>query len=186
MQLPRDKDAILLELLVVRCKRGEAQAFNQLIRQWEGRLFYYVRRLVASEEDTWDVLQQTWMKLFKGIRSLNDPHRLPTWLYQIARRTALSHWRGQYRAEAPPEESSDVAELTAPEEDFHFEDAEQVHLALSRVSLVHREVLTLFFLEDLSLEQMAEVMGIPPGTVKSRLFYARRALRAALEQEAGQ
>ncbi len=183
--MARDKQAILLELLVLRCKRGEKQAFDLLICQWEGRLLYYVRRLVATEEDAWDVLQQTWIKVLKGIKTLDDPQRLPTWLYQIARRTAASHWRGHYREQARLEDNADMAELAEAEEGWHFEDAEQVHRALSRVSLAHREVLTLRFMDDLSLEQMAEVLAVPLGTVKSRLCYAKRALRAILEHEEG-
>lgn len=183
--LPRHKQAILLELLVLRCKKGDKSAFDEFVRQWEGRLGYYVRRLVATEEDAWDVLQQTWMKVFKGIRSLNDPQRLPTWLYQIARCTATSHWRSHYRNQARIEENIDLAEFAAPDDRHGFEDAERVHLALGRVSLAHREVLTLYFLEDLSLEQMAEVLDIPLGTVKSRLSYAKRALRDILEREGG-
>jgi hypothetical protein len=60
----------LLELLVLRCKRGDRAAFDEMVRQWEGRLFYYVRRLVAAEEDAWDVLQQTWINVFRDIKSL--------------------------------------------------------------------------------------------------------------------
>ena len=79
-----------------------------------------------------------------------------------------------------------MADLTEAEEGWHFEDAEQVHGALSRVSLAHREVLTLHFIDDLTLEQMAEVLAVPLGTVKSRLCYAKRALRAILEREEGE
>jgi RNA polymerase sigma-70 factor, ECF subfamily len=183
--LPRDKQTILLELLVLRCKRGEKQALNDLIRQFEGRLLYFVRRLVATEEDAWDVLQQTWIKVLKGIRTLDDPQRLPAWLYQIARRTAVSHWRGHHRAHARADENVDLTDLAAADESLHFEDAEQVHHALDRISLAHREILTLCFLEDLALEQMAEVLAIPLGTVKSRLCYAKRALRAVLEGKEG-
>ena len=184
--MSRDKQVILLELLVLRCKQGDKSAFDELVRQWEGRLGYFVRRLVATEEDAWDVLQQTWMKVFKGIGSLNDPQRLPTWLYQIARCTAMSHWRSHHRDQARIEENADLAEFAAPEDAHRFEDAERVHLALGRVSLAHREVLTLYFLEDLSLEQMADVLDIPLGTVKSRLCYAKRALRDVLEREGGE
>jgi RNA polymerase sigma factor (sigma-70 family) len=183
--LPRDKQAILQELVILRCIRGERQAFDELIRQWEERLFYYIRRLVATEEDAWDVLQETWMKVFKGIKTLNAPERLPIWLYQIARCTASSHWRGHYREQARIEEHNDLTQRAAAEESDHFDDCEQVHLGLSRISLAHREVLTLHFLEDFSLEQMAEILDIPPGTAKSRLFYAKRALRAVLEQKEG-
>ncbi len=183
--MPRDKEAILQELLVLRCKRGENRAFEELIRLWEGRLLYYIRRLVATEEDAWDILQQTWMKVFKSIKTLNSPQRLSTWLYQIARNTALSHWRGRYRAEARMEIHGDAMEAEAPEASCRFDDAEQVHQALARVTLDHREVLTLFFLQDLTLDQIAEVLGIPSGTAKSRLFYAKRALRAVLERQEG-
>jgi RNA polymerase sigma-70 factor, ECF subfamily len=179
--LPRDKQTILQELLVLRCIRGDSRAFDELFRQWEERLFYYIRRLVANEADAWDVLQQTWIKVFKGIKTLNTPERLPIWLYQIARCTALSHWRGHYRQQSRLEENSNLTEIAATDDIDRFDGAEQVHLGLSRISLAHREVLTLHFLENFSLEEMAEILGIPPGTAKSRLFYAKRALRAVLE-----
>jgi RNA polymerase sigma-70 factor, ECF subfamily len=183
--LPRDKKAILQELLVLRLKRSERQAFAELVSQWEGRLFYYLRRLINKEEDAWDVLQQTWLKIFKGVKSLDAAENLPTWLYQVARFTAMSHWRSRYRTQAWMESSGNVEEIATDDENDRFEDAEQVHHALSLISLPHREVLTLFFLEDLSLEQMAEVLEIPPGTIKSRLHYAKRAIRNAIEQEEG-
>lgn len=182
-RLPRDPHAILQELLVLRCQRGDRGAFDELIRGWEARLFYYIRRLVPTEEDAWDVLQQTWMSVFKSIKTLNDPERLPVWLYQVARYRALSHWRGHYREQAAMEELGELAESTAADEIDRLDDAEQVHRGLSQISLAHREALTLHFLESFSLEQMAEVLGIPPGTVKSRLFHAKRALRAVLERK---
>ena len=181
--MTKDRQAILLELLVLRCQRGDKQALDELIRQWQERLLYFVRRLVATEEDAWDVLQQTWLILVRRIRSLDDPHRLPAWLYQIARRTAMSHWRGYYRGQARMEDNVDLAKLAGDDEDNPCDDVEEVHQALSRISLAHREVLTLYFLKDLSLQQMAEVLDIPLGTAKSRLCYAKRALRAVLEQE---
>lgn len=81
----RDRQIILQELLALRCKRGEREAFEELVRQWEQRLLYYVRRLVATEEDAWDVLQETWIRVYKGIPSLQSPEHLATWLYRVAR-----------------------------------------------------------------------------------------------------
>ena len=67
---------------------------------------------------------------------------------------------------------------------FEFDQAEQVHNALQRLSLPHREVLTLFFLEDLTIAEITDVVGAQPGTVKSRLYYAKQALRKILQEEA--
>jgi RNA polymerase sigma-70 factor (ECF subfamily) len=173
----------LQELLVLRCQRGERQAFDELFRLWQERLFYYIRRLVGSEEDAWDVLQQTWVRVLKGIKTLREPGRLPVWLYQLARSAAMSHWRGHYRDHSHREPECDLAELPAADTAFPPDDAEQVHRALGQVSVAHREVLTLHFLEGFPVDQMAEILGIPEGTVKSRLFHARRAFRAVLECE---
>lgn len=178
-----EKEAIYQELLVLRCRRREKDALEELIGNWERRLFYYVRRLVGNEEDAWDILQQTWLKVLRGIGRLREPRSLPTWLYRIARNTAMSHLRIEYSKRALFEGNGDVSGAEANADTFHFDDAEQVHYALSKLSLPHREVLTLHFLEDLSLEEIAQVVGIPPGTVKSRLYYAKRALRAVLERE---
>lgn len=183
--MARDKEAVRLELLALRCRRGDARAFEELVREWEGRLFYYVRRLVATEEDAWDVLQQTWIRVYRGVGSLQQPERLPVWLYQVARCAAISHRRGRRLADAHEEQFDDPPDPAGDDDLDLLDRCEQVHVGLGRLSPPHREVLTLFFLEDLSLEQIAEVLEIPPGTAKSRLHYARRALREVLEREEG-
>jgi RNA polymerase sigma factor (sigma-70 family) len=147
------------------------------------RLLYFIRRLVKNEQDAWDILQQTWLRVLPGIRALKDPQRLTPWLYQVARNTAFNHARLQAVYRAGLEEHAD-ADL--PDEDaavVEFDHAEEVHAALEQLSLPHREVLTLYFLEDLTIAEIAGVIGVQPGTVKSRLFYARRALRDILQKE---
>lgn len=121
--------------------------------------------------------------MLRGIRSLHDPQRLTPWLYQVARNTAFTHSRVQanYRA-ALVEHDDDYPDADDPA--FEFEQAEQVHRALEQLSLPHREVLTLYFLEDMPIAAIAEVVGTLPGTVKSRLHYAKQALRTILEKEA--
>lgn len=71
--MPRDREAVARELLAVRCRRGDRAALEELIRTWEGRLLYFIRRLVRDEADAWDVLQKTWVKVLAGIGSLEDP-----------------------------------------------------------------------------------------------------------------
>jgi RNA polymerase sigma factor (sigma-70 family) len=182
--LARDKEDVARELLALRCRRGDRAALEELIRAWEPRLLYFIRRLVRDEADAWDVLQETWMKVVRGISSLSDPRRLAPWLYRIARNTTLSHARSR----EPPHEALEnhpetLADDPAGAALLEFEDAEEVNRGLSSLSLPHREVLTLFFLEDMSVEEVATILDIPPGTVKSRLHYAKRALRKVITEE---
>jgi RNA polymerase sigma-70 factor (ECF subfamily) len=178
-----DSERIYNELLALRCRRGDTGALEELVRHWEKRLFYYIRRLVSDEEDAWDVLQETWLKVIRGIRGLRTPDRLPVWLYTIARNTAMTRLRGRY-ADRDAIEDAEIADMEADSEPFTFEDAALIHYALGRISLPHREALTLHFLEGMSVEEIADVLGVPAGTVKSRLHFAKRALRAVLEEEA--
>jgi RNA polymerase sigma-70 factor, ECF subfamily len=181
--LHRDQDAIYQELLALRCRRGDQAALEELVRTWEKRLHYFIRQLVSHEQDARDILQQTWLRVLRGIRSLKDPQSLTPWLYQIARNAAFSHARLQAAYRAGLEAHRDVDRAEEDQETFALDQAELVHHALQRLSLPHREVLTLFFLEDLTIAEIADVVGTQAGTVKSRLFYARQALRKILREE---
>lgn len=178
-----EKEKIYYELLVLRCRLGQKDALEELVRSWEKRLFYYIRRLVDSEQDAWKVLQETWVKVLRGIKRMREPQSLPAWLYSIARRTAISHLRAKYTKQALFESDDCTGKLEDHNRQLSFDNAEQVHYGLGQVSLPHREVLTLFFLQDLSTEEIAKVLKIPIGTVKSRLYYAKSALKAVLEKE---
>ena len=177
-----ESDRIRQELLVRRCQKGERRALEELVSAWERRLFFYVRRLVSDEQDAWDILQETWLKVFRGLGTLRDPASLPMWLYRVARNTAMGRLRKQYQDRALVEEVGSRIEA-GPEIEPTFVNAEQVRFHLGRLALPHREVLTLFFLDDLSIEEIAEVVQAPVGTVKSRLHYAKQALRRELEKE---
>jgi RNA polymerase sigma-70 factor (ECF subfamily) len=172
------------ELLVMRCQRRDLAAWNELVERWNDRLLYYLRRLIDHEHDARNVLQDVWLNVFRGIRALRSGDRLAPWLYTIARRTAMTHFRRDFsrREETSADEWGDVG-AEEPDEQVRLENAEFVHYGLSQLALPDREVLTLFFLEDLTIDEMAAVLGIPSGTVKSRLFKARRDLRRVLEKE---
>lgn len=178
------KQAIYEQILVIRCRGGDRAALEELIGLWERRLFYYIRRLVDQEADAWDVLQRTWVKVVRGIRSLRDPRSLRCWLYTLARNTAIDSHRARAHRELPWNGSEEK-----PERHCHgdpalsLENAEAVHHALAGLAPPHREVLTLYFLQDLTIDEIAQVIGVKVGTVKSRLHYARAALRQALQEE---
>ncbi|UCG59526.1 MAG: sigma-70 family RNA polymerase sigma factor [Phycisphaerales bacterium] len=173
-----------LYALVHRCQRGERAALEELFRQFQPRLRYYVRRLDTVGDHADDLLQEIWFKVVRQIGSLKDRKAFVAWLYTIARNEVY----GRARIKDPFVELTDerlekVAEDTEPA--FTDEDATRVHEALQRLKAHHREILTLSFLEDLSHRQIAEILGIRAGTVKSRVYYAKQSLRKELEKKNG-
>jgi RNA polymerase sigma factor (sigma-70 family) len=172
------------ELLVLQLRRGKTEAFADLVALWERRLFYYIRRLVPGEEDAWDVLQETWIKAHARLRQLRDSAAFPAWIYAVARNCAVSHLRSQERHELLREdERYQTAQDESVEVVFRADQAERIHLALARLPMPQREAATLFFLEGFSLIEIGAIARVSVGTVKSRLFYARKTLRAMLESE---
>ena len=178
-----EKEEIYCELLVLRCRQGQRAALEELVRTWERPLFYYIRRLIDDEDEARQVLQQSWVGVLQGLAALRQPRRLPAWLYRIARITAMTHLRKRYGEQTLRRDSDTPASVDVPDGQLDFDNAEQIHYGLARLTLIHREVLTLFFLQDLSLEEIASVLEVPVGTVKSRLHHGKRMLKAILVQE---
>jgi RNA polymerase sigma factor (sigma-70 family) len=184
--MSRTTDEIYVELLVVRCQRHDLDAWDELVRRYNDRLVYYIRQLVADEEQAASLVQDVWVGVLRNLRTLQQHDRLAPWLYTIARRVVMNHLRRRYASPSQPQEEPD--ETAAPDDcdgRTLFDNAELVHFGLSRIGWIEREVLTLFFLQDLSVAEVARVLNIPAGTVKSRLSRARRDLRLVLEQETG-
>ena len=166
--MPHDQQLLQCELLVIRCQRGDWSAFTSIVQMWERPLFYYLRRLASSEADTWDLLQETWLKVFRSLALLRVPRTLPAFLYRTARNTAVSRLRIKEREDK--EKLPFEKDLEGPADEIAaFDNAEQIHLALDQLPLAQREALTLFFLQDLSLGEMATLLDVPLGTVKSRI-----------------
>ena len=178
-----EKTLLNYELLVLRCRRGEKGALKELILKWERSLLYYLRRLVKNEQDAWDLLQETWIEVLKSLNSLKEPRCLPVWLYRVARNTAMRKLRADHFNKVTVDIDESISAFECHDESIRFENMEQVHHALCRVSLPLREVMTLNFLEDFSVKEIAVILDIPLGTVKSRLHNAKSALRAVLEKE---
>jgi len=166
------------EWLAIRCQLGEPDAFDDLVERWHGPLCAYARRVTASDDGANDAVQDVWLRIVRGIGRLRDPARLRPWIFGIARRVLMDRLRDKYAA---PLLVDIVDEHPAPEPDLE-RDADLVALAtaLDRLPLIEREVLALFYLEELTLEELSDVLAIPIGTEKSRLFRARKLLRERL------
>ncbi len=177
-----NKTTIYYELLAVRCQRRDRQALEELVRCFERRLLYYIRRLVDHEPDAWNILQETWLSVFESIGSLRQPRLLPVWLYAIARRRVMDYHRGRYADRLSFGDEMSLAETPDDRAPIDCDDVQRLHQALQQLSPAHREVLTLFFLEDMPLEAIAVIVNASVGTIKSRIFYAKQNLRILLEK----
>jgi RNA polymerase sigma-70 factor (ECF subfamily) len=170
------------ELLAVRCQLGEPAAFDRLVERWHEPLWRYIRRLTDGDETAADTVQDVWLRVLRAMPRLRDPARLRAWLFGIARRAVMDRVRQRYaEPEALAVDAVDEVDLAAPgPRDDLAEELGLMHEGLARLPLVEREVLVLFYLEELTLVQLAEVLDVPVGTVKSRLFRARQLLRRHL------
>jgi RNA polymerase sigma-70 factor (ECF subfamily) len=167
------------EWLALRCQAGEPGAFEDLIAVMERPLLYYAASLTGNVDSGLDVLQDVWIKVFRGIGKLKGPGSLRSWLYSITHGIAVDRIRrNTSRQRAEQVELEDFQEAEEPS--FADEDAAAIHQALSELGLRHREVLVLHFLEDLSIAEIADVVGCSIGTVKSRMHYAKRTMKAIL------
>ena len=171
---------------VIRAQLGDDEAFIRLADSYYPRLLHYVRRLVRDREAADDVLQEACVAAYRGLPRLKEPERLRPWLYGIARNQARNALRREDRARLDYVEDEVLEAVPADEEDaldLRAEQAAQVHRALDRISAPHAEVLILCCVNGLSYEEIAEVTKMKLGTVRSRLHYAKRALREAMEAD---
>lgn len=167
------------ELLAIRCQLGERSAFDELIERYADRLRGFVRRVACSDSEADDLVQDTWLRILRGLPGLREPARLRAWVFGIAHRVMIDRLRLRYAepAHAPIESLADEADLQAE----HLK-RDQVERGLAALAPAEREAVVLFYLEQLPLAEMAEVMAVPVGTVKSRLHRARARLRTVLDE----
>jgi RNA polymerase sigma-70 factor (ECF subfamily) len=175
-----DNDRVQFEWLALRCQSGDPEAFADLIAVMEKPLLYYATSLTGKQDAALDVLQDVWLKVVRGIRRLKYPGSLKPWLYAITHGVAVDRIRRNYRRDKAEQAQVDDA-LNIDEQSFDEEDATAIRDALSRLGVKHREVLVLHFLKDLSILEIANVIGCSEGTVKSRIHYAKRQMKQILE-----
>ncbi|HWX18400.1 MAG TPA: RNA polymerase sigma factor [Candidatus Binatia bacterium] len=181
---PEQKLGRLEEALwVSEAQAGDADAFVRLLNRHERPLLYYLRRLVPNADDALDLHQEVWLEAFRGLKSLQIPEAFRAWLYRIAHHKAARFVRNEIRQEQVTASLVDTwSEPAAADGDIAL-GAEALHKALEILPPHHREILVLHYLRDLSTHEVAAVLDCLPGTVKSRLYHARIALRNIVERK---
>lgn len=173
--------------VVRRVREGENQAFEILVLKYQERIFRLIRRLLGSREHVEDLAQEVFIRAYRSLGSFKGESSFYTWLYKIAVNTCRNHYRSLgRRPEGSVVNTADLIDTMeagseSPERGaFRAEFWDAVRSSLKELPLEQREAVVLCDLEGLSYEQMATVMDVPVGTVRSRVFRGRRLLQGLL------
>jgi RNA polymerase sigma-70 factor, ECF subfamily len=168
---------------------GEEEAFSQIVSRWERRIYNLAWRMLNNREDAQDVVQETFLSVFKSIRGLRAPGSFSTWLYQIT----LNHCRARRRSRNPNlslDHSEDPAEdkqillpvASAEKPRDRLETIDLIQKAMAGLSEEHRTAIILKEYVGLSLEEVSNVMECPLSTAKSRLYHGLREVQRNLRR----
>ncbi|MBI2816738.1 MAG: sigma-70 family RNA polymerase sigma factor [Acidobacteria bacterium] len=180
--------------LVKQARKGNVEAFNQLISRWEKRLYNYLLRLIRHREDSLDVCQEAFLKAYRSLSSLDDPEKFPQWLFRIARNLAFSHLRRETpleRAESWPEDDGEDAiphtrtstiPIGSARSMFALELEHTVAKALECLTPEQQEAIVLKVYHGFRFAEIAEILSCPVSTVKSRIYSGFSQLRELLSE----
>jgi len=173
--------------VIRRFLEGDEQAFTGIVRQWETRVYNFAWRYLGNREDAQDVVQETFLSVFKSARSLRDPDSFPSWLFRIALNHCRSHWRRQTAHVSlddplPGGLEGDTAGERAPAPQFRdpVVTMDLIRKALLGISEEHRAAIILKEYLGLNFEEMARVMDCPLSTAKSRLYHGLKGVQRNL------
>ncbi|MFN8372281.1 MAG: RNA polymerase sigma factor [Anaerolineae bacterium] len=181
--------------LLLKVKEGDEDAFQQLQTELEPQIRRFVRRLIGSSHAEDDIIQDTFIALYRNLERIEPIEKLRPYLYGIARNRCYTELRQTRRYESislddEPEIDFGEASITLaddatpPEEVTHWLMLHlEVQQAMKKLPEVQRQVLLMYSEENLSYQEIAEIMNTSVGTIKSRIFYAKRALRSLLRLE---
>ena len=190
------QEVALDRLLVDRFKNGDAAAFDEMVSRYWGRIYSMVNQLLRNPQDAEEVTQDAFIRAHRGLANFRGESAFSTWLYQIATNLARNRywywWRRRrdksVSLDMPVSADSDTtlaevipAEVETPDDiTVTREFVNRIGQGMDRLSSKHREILTLRNVKNLSYDEIAAILGISVGTVKSRIARARESLRSKL------
>ncbi len=173
------RDQIYDQLLVIRCQEADADALDELLIRWQQRLWRHAVRLTGDSEAAWDILQETMVAICRRITCLNEPAAFPAWAYRIATNQCRDFFRRKQRQDRLIEAYHEQPPRERPRDPVSVMD---LQAAVAQLTGPQQVLLSLRYEEGFSEAEIANVLGIQAGTVKSRLFTARQQLRSLLEE----
>jgi RNA polymerase sigma-70 factor (ECF subfamily) len=191
---PAQADVSELDL-VKRCQAGDTEAFDELVTRYRTRIFGMIYNMVHSEQDAWDLAQDSFVKAWRSIKRFRGHSSFYTWIYRIVMNVTID-WLRKKQVKGAGAEFDDAVELkeidpasrTVPKADaLPFETMERseirarIEKAIAQLSPEHRAVILMKEIEEMQYHEIAEALGCSIGTVMSRLFYARKKLQTLLK-----
>ena len=173
--MDRSVEQLVDEILVMDCQSGRVKAMEMLVSRWQKRLWQYAYRLTGNTEGAWDVTQESWLGIIKGLRKLSDPASFKAWAYRITTNKSIDWMR---KSKAAKQISIDDIQ------DYQQKEKEDtgVKELLQKIDIKKRAVISLYYFEELSVPEVSAALNIPKGTVKSRLAKARKELKTLYQK----
>ena len=173
------------ENIIARARRGDADAFEQLVVAYRDQVFRLALRMCGNEADADEVAQEAFLSAWKALPNFRGDSQFSTWLYQLTTHAAIDLMRREKRQIA----AEDITEVSAPDpgpspqqQAERSETRQAVRDAMGQLSPEYRQIVVLRFLEDLSYEEIGAALKLPSGTVKSRLNRAKSQLKDILSK----
>lgn len=180
--MERSSDQIFDELLIIRCQQKDREAIGLLWKRWQPRLLKWSFDFLKDQDQAYEVAQESWLSIFKGIHKLRDPALFRFWAYRIVQRRSADHIRTKQRERTINEALSNGAPEVSGMADQREDNIELMLSAIKALPELQQQMLRLFYLEKQPVKAIANMLELPEGTVKSRLFYARKELKNKLNE----
>jgi RNA polymerase sigma-70 factor (ECF subfamily) len=166
----RSIEQLVDEILVMDCQRGSVKAMEMLVCRWQKRLWKYAYNMTGDTEAAWDVTQESWLGIIKGVRKLHDPARFRSWAYRTVT-NKVNDWIRKKK-------KMNKVGLDEVQNHQHKDEKDAgLKELLEKMDMKKSVVLNLYYFEKLSVPEISIALRIPNGTVKSRLHNARRELK---------
>ncbi len=171
--------------LVLRAQSGDGEAFGELLKAVQSPLYRYILSLTREPALAEDILQEVFIRIHRKLSWLREPEVFQSWAYQIATREAFRHLKRERRWADQVRDEDALKLITAPAlpEEFESELIENLPRMVIKLSPASRAVIVLYYLHEKTLDETAAILGIPIGTVKSRLAYGLESLRRQFKKE---
>lgn len=175
------------EELILSMMAGSQSAFETIIHRYHAPLYYFLERRLRDENRAEDFVQETFIKLIRQLKKGNPPEKVKSWLFQVAINLCRDYWRSagyrseSYHLEQVPERPDQGPSVVTIFE--RLETRKEILSALQDLSEIQKEIVLLRFYQELKYQEIADVLDMPIGTVKSTLFHALRKLKSKIKPE---